>query len=131
GLVAWPTATAFEDLVNLARTAPDPVYRVLALRAALRLSSKVEGRTPEQMTGLVAKLMQLAGTTTERKAVLAELGRCPMLDALRLAQQYLADPELATEAGVALTQIAFTLRDTHKDQVLAAASPTSACMGRA
>ena len=120
GLVAWPTATPFEDLVNLARTAPDSVHRVLALRAAIRLSSKVEGRTPEQMTGLVRELMQLAGTTAERKAVLAELGRCPTLDALRLAQQYLADPELATEAGVALTQIAFTLRDTHRDQVLAA-----------
>src|ERR1035441_10967274 len=72
------------------------------------------------MTGLVRDLMQLAGTRAERTAVLAELGRCPTLDALRLAQQYLADPELATEAGVALTQIAFTLRDTHRDQVLAA-----------
>ena len=120
GLAAWPTPTPFEDLVNLARTAPEPVHRVLALRAAIRLSSKVEGRTPEQMTGLVTELMQLAGGTAERKAVLAELGRCPTLDALRLAQKYLADPELATEAGVAVTQIASALRDTHRDQVLAA-----------
>jgi len=30
GLADWPTPTPFEDLVNLARTAPEPVHRVLA-----------------------------------------------------------------------------------------------------
>jgi len=120
GLAAWPTPTPFEDLVNLARTAPESVHRVLALRAAIRLSSEAKGRTPEQMTGWLTELMQLAGVTAEQKAVLAELGQCPTLGALRLAQKYLADPELATEAGVAVTQIASALRDTHRDQVLAA-----------
>jgi len=120
GLAAWPTPAPLEDLVNLARTAPESVHRVLALRAAIRLSSEAKGRAPEQMTRLVRELMQLAGVTAERKAVLAELGRCPTLDALRLAQNYLADPELRTEAGVAVTQIASALRDTHRDQVRAA-----------
>jgi hypothetical protein len=120
GLAGWPTPTPLEDLVNLARTAPESVHRVLALRAAIRLSSEAKGRTPEQMTRLVTELMQLAGVTAERKAVLTELGRCPTLDALRLAQNYLADPALTTEAGVAVTQIASALRDTHRDQVLAA-----------
>jgi HEAT repeat protein len=122
-LAAWPTPTPFADLVNLARTAGEPVHRVLALRAAIRLSGKVEGHTPEQMTGLIAELMHLAGLTPERKAVLAELGRCPTLDALRLAQKYQVDPELAAEAGLAVTQIASALRDTHRDQVLAALQP--------
>jgi type 1 glutamine amidotransferase/HEAT repeat protein len=119
GLAGWPTPAPFEDLVNLARTAPEPVHRVLALRAAIRLSSQAGGRTPEEMTGLIAELMRLAGAAAERKALLAELGRCSTLDALRLAQK-VADPELATEAGVAVTQIASALRDTHRDQVLAA-----------
>jgi type 1 glutamine amidotransferase/HEAT repeat protein len=120
GLAAWPTPAPFADLVNLARASAEPVHRVLALRAAIRLSSKATGRTPEQMTGLVTELMQMAGATAERKAVLTELGRCPTLAALRLAQKSLADPELATEAGLAVTQIASALRDTHRDQVLAA-----------
>ncbi len=120
GLAAWPTPAAFEDLVNLARDAQESVHRVLALRAALRLSSQAQGRTPEQMTALVTELMQLAKVTAERKAVLAELGRCPTLGALQLSQKLLADPELATEAGVAVTQIASAIRDTHRDQVLAA-----------
>jgi hypothetical protein len=120
GLAGWPHPAAFEDLVHLARAAEESVHRVLALRAAIRLSSKVEGRTPDQMTGLVAELMRLAGAAAERKAVLAELGRCPTLEALRLARQGLADPELVAEAGLALTQIASALRDTHRDQVLGA-----------
>jgi HEAT repeat protein len=123
GLAAWPSPTPFEDLVALARTAGEPAHRVLALRAAIRLSSKVEGRTPEQMTGLVTELMQLAGVTAERKAVLAALGACRTLSGLRLAQDYLADPELAAEAGLAVTEIASALRDTHRDQVLAALQP--------
>jgi hypothetical protein len=69
------------------------------------------------------ELIQLAGRTGERKAAFAELGRCPTLDALRAAQKYLADPEFATEAGVALTQIASALRDAHRSEVLAALWP--------
>jgi HEAT repeat protein len=71
GLAVWPTPTPFGDLVNLARTAPEPVHRALALRGAIRLSSKAEGRTPEEMTGLITELLQLAGVAAERKAVLA------------------------------------------------------------
>ncbi len=120
GLADWPTPMPFEDLVILARTSEESSHRVLALRGAIRLSSKVEGRTPEQMTHLFTDLMQLSGATAERKAVLSELGRCGTLDALRLGQHYLGDPELRVEAGMAVTQIASTLRDTCRDDVLAA-----------
>ena len=122
GLAAWPTPAALDDLVSLARHAREPVHRVLALRGAIRLSSKA-GHTPEQTTRLVAGLMPLAVDPAERKAVLAELGRCATLEALRLAQERLADPELATEAGVAVTQIASVLREAHRDEALAAIRP--------
>jgi HEAT repeat protein len=123
GLAAWPTPAPLEDLVSLARSAQESVHRVLALRAAIRLASKAEGRTPAQMTGLVTDLMQLARQPSERKAVLTELGRCPTPDALRLAQEFLADPELATEAGNAVTQIASAVRDTQRDAALTALLP--------
>jgi HEAT repeat protein len=123
GLAVWPTPGPLEDLVSLAGRAQDSVHRVLALRAAIRLSSKAQGRTPEEMTVLVTELMQLARDSAERKAVLAELGRCPTLDALHLAQKFLADSELATEAGVAVTQIASAVRDAHRDEALAALQP--------
>ena len=123
GLAAWPTPAPFEDLVALARDAKEPVHRVLALRAAVRLSSKVEGRSPAQMTRFVSQLIELARGAAERKAVLAELGRCSTVEALHLAEKYLSDPELATEAGIAVTQIASAIRDTHRAQVLAALRP--------
>jgi len=106
--------------VKLARTSPEPVHRLLALRAAIRLSSQAGGRTPDQTAGLVAEVMQLAKAPPEKRAILMELGRCATLEMLRLAQKYLDNPELATEAGVALTQIASTLQAKQRDQVLAA-----------
>ena len=123
GLTAWPTPAPFEDLVHLARDARESVHRVLALRATIRLSTRIEGITPERRTGLFTQLMQLAREPAERKAVLAEVGRCPTLEALRLAQRHFADPELATEAGVALTQIASGIRDKHREEVLKALQP--------
>ena len=38
GLAAWPTATPLDDLIVLAKSAPDPAHRVVALRGAARLS---------------------------------------------------------------------------------------------
>jgi len=122
-LAAWPSPTPFEELVALAGHAQEPVHRVLALRGAVRMSGQVGGRSPEQMARLVGELMGLAGEAAERKAVLAELGRCPAPEAFALAQRYLADPDLATEAGVAVTQIAAGLQSTHRDLVLAALGP--------
>ncbi|MCR4413728.1 MAG: discoidin domain-containing protein, partial [Thermoguttaceae bacterium] len=98
----------------------------LALRGALRLSSKAQGRTPEQMTSLVSGLLEAARDPAERKAVLAELGRCATVDALHLARKHLADPELSTEAGLAVTQIASALRETHRSEALAALRPLAA-----
>lgn len=120
GLAGWPTPAPFEDLVALAGKAAEPAHRVLALRGATRLSSQAAGRGPEQMTRLIADLLPLAGNAADRKALLAELGRCPTPEALALARASLGDPELAVEAGVAVTQIAGALRDTHREQVLEA-----------
>jgi HEAT repeat protein len=117
GLAGWPTPTPFEDLLSLARAPGESVHRVLALRAAIRLAGKVGGRTPEQMTALLTELMQLAEVTADRKAVLAELGRCPTADALRLARKYQADPELAAEAGMAVNQISSALQNRPPNQV--------------
>jgi HEAT repeat protein len=118
GLAAWPSPAAFDDLVGVARSGKESVHRSLALRAAIRLSSKVQGRTPEQTTALVAELMQLARDTAERKAVLGELGGCPTLAALHLAEKSLADPQLASEAATAVTRIASSIREAHRDEVL-------------
>ena len=137
GLAAWPTPASFEDLVNIARSAPESVHRVLALRGAIRLSSQVTGHTPEQTTKLVGELLQLAREPAERKAVLAKLGQCPTPDALQLARQFLDQPELATEAGLAVTQIVDAIRATHRADAVAAlqqvmaANPDAAVYARA
>lgn len=120
GLAAWPTATPLEDLIDLARSAPESIHRVVALRGAIRLSSIVEGRTPEQLTSLVGELWQLAREPAERQAMLAELGRCPTRETLLLARQALDQPELASEAGWTVTRIADAIRETHREDAISA-----------
>jgi HEAT repeat protein len=131
GLAAWPTPAPLDDLVTLARSAPESAHRVLALRGAIRLSSQAAGRTPEQTTKLIGELLQLAREPAERKAVLAELGRCPTLAALQLARQALDQPELATEAGLAVTQIGGAIRETHRAEAVSALQQVLAVKGDA
>jgi HEAT repeat protein/type 1 glutamine amidotransferase len=123
GLAAWPSPVPFEDLVNLARHTTESSHRALALRAAIRLSGTVVGRSPEKLAVSLSELLQLSRNASERKAVLAELGRCPTLAALRLAQGCLADVEVATEAGVAMTQIGSSIGNTHRDEIAKALTP--------
>jgi hypothetical protein len=73
----------------------------------------------------------LAREPAERKAVLAELGRCPTPDALQLARQALDQPELATEAGLAVTQIAVAIRETHRAEAVSALQQVLAVKGDA
>jgi len=120
GLAAWPTPAPLEDLMSLARSAPESADRPLALGGAIRLASLVADRSPEQMTALAGELWRLAREPAERKAVLAELGRCPTRDALLLARQALDQPDLATTAGWAVTEIAVAVRETHRAEAVSA-----------
>ena len=116
----WSLVNQLDDLVDLARSAPESTHRVWALRGAIRLSSMVEGRTPEQLTSLVGELWQLAREPAERQAMLTELGRCPTREALLLARQALGQPELASEAGWTVTRIADAVRETHRAEAISA-----------
>ncbi len=130
-LAAWPTPAPLEDLVTLAQSAPESAHRVLALRGAIRLSSELSDRTPEQSTKLAVDLWQLAREPAERQAVLAELGRCPTRDALLLARQALDQPELSSAAGWAVTQIAAAIRETHRADAVSALQQIVAANGDA
>lgn len=121
-LSAWPTASAsaFDDLMNLVRTTPNNLHRILALRGVIRLSSEVQGKTPEKMTDLIAEMMRMAGQPNEKKALLGGLGKCPTLEAMQLALAQMKDPNLAAEAALAVAQIAPVLKDSHRAEVKAA-----------
>jgi hypothetical protein len=64
--------------------------------------------------------MAIAPRPQDRKLVLAGFGGLAGLEALQGAQVYLLDSELAEEAGVALVQIASSLKSENRANILEA-----------
>jgi hypothetical protein len=71
-------------------------------------------------TDAIAERLEGTANMDERKALLDELGQCDSLDAMRLAESLLANPDLAREAGLAMVGIAPRIQASHPDHVVAA-----------
>jgi len=119
-LAEWPDGTPLDDLLAIARTAKETLPKALALRGFARLSGRTKKRSPQEMTKLFADALKLADRPDEKKALLGELGRVQCLAAMRLSLEYLKEPALADEAGLAIAQIAQPLWKAHETEVLAA-----------
>ena len=115
-LCDWPTAEAIPDLEKLAQSAPDPKFKILALRGYIRL-------LPLQNIPAAAKVAALqqaftaAGRDEERRLVLASLGTVIAPEALTAAAAYLDNAQLKEEACLAAVAIAEDLVQTQPEPV--------------
>jgi len=105
-LADWPDATPLEDLLAVARSATQPVAKVLALRGFVRLSAKAADRKPADLTRLFRDALAVADRVEEKRALLSGLAgvRCP--EALAAAEGFMEQPDLANEAALAVVKIA-------------------------
>jgi HEAT repeat protein len=110
-IAQWPDSAPAVNLFEITRTNSDPSLRTLALRGAIT----VAGREPDLSArlSLIRAALSLAGRTEEKKLALSQLGRIPLADALDMSLQYLNDPELVNEAGLAAISIAEPLAKTN------------------
>lgn len=104
-LADWPTATARDDLLVLARSASSLAHRVLALRAFVRLTGLESFRRPQAVVESLAQALPLAGRVEERLLILGVLPDFPCSEALRLAESLTADAGIGSEARVAAERI--------------------------
>jgi HEAT repeat protein len=114
-LAEWPDANPLADLLDLARNAPQPGHKVLALRGYVRLAGLTENPT-----ALYTRAMELAQRVEDKKLVLAGLGTASTIEALELVEKSLSDASLAAEAGLAMAQIADRLRQANAPRARAA-----------
>ena len=110
-LTQWPNATPAEHLFEITRTNSDPSLRTLALRGAIT----VAGREPDPSArlALIRQALSLTNRVEEKKLALSQLGRIPLAEALDISLQYLNDPQLVNEAGLAAISIAEPLSKTN------------------
>jgi len=118
-LCEWPGAEASPKLAQLAKSATDPVIKILALRGYIRLADQSESATEQKLTTLKDALA-LAGRDEERKLVLAALGKIRSVDALALISPYLDSAPIKEEAALAAVAIAENLPAPRPAQVASA-----------
>ena len=109
-LAEWPTASARDDVFEVARASVVLNHRVLATRAFIRMIGLEPYRNPEGASADLLRVLALSPRPEEKKLVLAALVRFPCVTALKTAESLLADPEVAKEAKLASDRIRNSLR---------------------
>lgn len=104
-LCDWPTATAKDDVAALARISANPVHRVLALQAFIRMVELEPYRNPAAAAADLESALKLASRPEEKKLVLGVLPRFACPEALALAQSLVGDPDVKAEAEIAIAGI--------------------------
>jgi len=120
----WPAAEALPDLVNLARTASDPKFKILALRGWLRLVGQQDAPSEKKMASL-KEAASLITRDDERQLLLSALGQIPSAESLAMAVSYLTTPRLKEVACVTAVSIAEKIVDTQPAAVAAALEQVS------
>jgi hypothetical protein len=112
----WPNTTPMPDLLEIARSDPNPAFQVLSLQGYIRLAGLPENRTPAETVRLFSEAMSLAKRAEEKRSVLAALQGIVSPEALALAEEASQDPAVAEEAKVAADRIRQRLAPRRRPQ---------------
>ncbi len=104
-LCDWPTTDALPDVTQLAKTAAEPKWKILALRGELRLIPLQDVPAAQKLAAFKDALARTE-RTEEKRLALAALGELPSAESLALVATYLAAEGLKDEAGAAAVSIA-------------------------
>lgn len=104
-IAAWPTCSAYDDVLQMAKGAADETHRLLAIQALVRLLTLDPSRQPAAVVGDLRTVAGMASRPEERRLVLGALTQFPGPEALEAAKGFLADAEVKTEAQAAVESI--------------------------
>lgn len=114
----WPDTGAAEDLLALAKSAPDETMQVLALRGYVRLAGLAKER-PAEAVKMLRTALETAKRPDEKKLALSGLGEVFDLTALKMIEPLLDDPTLKDEAAAAAVNVGAEIAKKHGDEVRA------------
>ncbi|MEW6358376.1 MAG: HEAT repeat domain-containing protein [Planctomycetota bacterium] len=119
-LCDWPDASAATALLDLAKNSQEEKYRVLALRAYVRVAGLPSERPVAETLKMFADGMAAAQRPDDRKMVLAGLATMTDPAALDPVRPYLKDDALRAEAAMAMIKIAEAISLAHRPEAEAA-----------
>ena len=104
-LSIWPKPDALEDLLKIAQTSDDQLHRTLALRGFIKQLSLPSKRDESQTIEMYQKAKALSTEAGEKKMLLSALSDQQATWALKMAQEYLNDKSVQSEAEGAIAKI--------------------------
>ncbi len=118
-LCDWQTADALPDVMQIAKTATDKKFKVLALRGQLRMIP-IQDVSDDQKLVSLKESMALIERDEERRLALVALGGIPTAESLAMVAPYLSAGNLKGEASIAAVAISAKIIGRCPAQVAAA-----------
>ena len=119
-LADWPGAGPASVLIELARSAPKEIHRVLALRGYIRMAGLDSDRSPMETLKMYKAAMEAATRSEEKRLVLARIPKLWSLESLKFVEPYLEDEAVRAEAEIAYMAIAVAIKAEHEKEAAAA-----------
>jgi len=119
-LASWPDATVAPDLLDLAKNAPQPNQKIIALRDYVRVVGLPSNRPAAATLKMYQEAMALTTRPDEKKLVLGGLAQVKDVGALKMAADCIGDAALVNEASVAVVEIAKAVGNAHKAEAVEA-----------
>ena len=109
-LADWPDATPTMPLLAMVSDPKSsPAEREVALSGAIRLATQVAAgreRSPLDVVEAFTQANRAVTTKAEKLMIVSGLGQVKRAEAARMLQPYLNDPDVSSEAALALVQVA-------------------------
>ena len=105
-LASWPDAAVAADLLELAKSAPQPAQKIISLQNYIRVVGLPSNRPADATLKMYKEAMELAARPEEKRAILGGLGQVKHIQALKMAEPLLDDKAVANEACVAIVEVA-------------------------
>ncbi len=108
-LCDWPSLNGLETLLQLAESKEQQTYRILAVRAALRILRENPMGDLRQLKYL-QRLMKSSERNEEKTMVLSQVGQIKSVTALKYAAEFCANENIGYEAALATVQTTVPLK---------------------
>ena len=116
----WPDPAAAPYLLQIIKTAKNPIHRALAFRGYVNMANLVASASGGKADEMYEQALALAKSAAEKRSVLAGLAAAHSPKALKLVEEQLNDPQVRAEAEMALVKVAANCRQTAPSEARAA-----------
>jgi HEAT repeat protein len=114
-LAEWRAKEGAAPLLEVARSSDNAAHKILAVRGAVRLTSR--DMSPEERMKILPEALKLATRPEEKREAIAALSRLQTAESLQAVAPYLDDDAVKEEAAMAVVQIAEPLAKQSPDAV--------------